>query len=71
MNTMNTEICNECGRSVQFGSNLFVNRILDLNDLEEKIDQNKPFPIGEYICAECEEAINNQSVNVRDNITID
>ncbi len=56
----NKEICNECGRSVKWGSGLYVNRVLDLNDYETRVKMGKPFPEGEYICRECEEKINNE-----------
>ncbi len=52
------QICNECGRSVKFGSGLFVNRVSDFNDFKTKIEMNKPFPNGDYICYDCEEQIN-------------
>lgn len=55
---MEKEICNECGKSVKIGSGLFVNRVIDLNDFEEKQTMEKPFPNGEYICAECDESFN-------------
>jgi len=48
------EICNECGRSVKFGSGLFVNRVVSLNDVETRIEMDKPFPEGDFICPECE-----------------
>jgi len=54
----NIEICNECGRDVSFGSGLFINRIVDLNDYKTRKMINKPFPRGEYICQECEEKLN-------------
>lgn len=39
------ELCNECGRSVKFGSGLFINRVPDFNDYEyRKKEMNKPFP---------------------------
>ena len=55
---METEICNECGRSVKAGSRLFINRIPDFNDYETKIEMSKPYPEGEYICIECNEKLN-------------
>jgi len=51
------EICNECGRSVAFGSGWFVNRVPDLNSIEERIEMGKPFPEGGWLCAECEARI--------------
>jgi len=53
-----TEICNECGRSVSYGSGLFVNRISDLDDYKTRKENGKPFPKGEYICRECNEKLN-------------
>jgi hypothetical protein len=50
---MNTEICNECGRSVKQGSGLFVNRVIDFNDYETRIAMEKNFPEGEFMCIEC------------------
>ena len=48
------EICNECGRSVAFGSGRYVNRVPDLNDEETRQEGGKPFPQGDFICAECD-----------------
>ena len=33
------EICNECGRSVRFGSGWFANRVPDLNDISTYHDR--------------------------------
>jgi len=52
------EICNECGRSVNSSSGLFVNRVLDLDDYKTRRENNKPFPGGDYICRECEAKLN-------------
>ena len=46
--------CNECGRSVAPGSGRFVNRVPDLNEPEERKAAGKPFPQGDYLCAECD-----------------
>ena len=54
---MDNETCNECGRSVKFGSGLFVNRVIDLSDEETRIEMGKPFPKGDFVCSECEEII--------------
>ena len=51
---MTTEICNECGKSVKWGTGLFVNRVLDFNDKEMRIKMRKPFPKGDFICMECD-----------------
>ena len=51
------EICNECGNSAKFGSGLYVNRVIDFNDYEDRIEMLKPFPEGEFICSECEKKL--------------
>jgi hypothetical protein len=48
------EVCNECGRSVEFGSGWFVNRVPDLNTVKTRIKMGKSFPKGDFICAECD-----------------
>ena len=48
------EICNECGRNVDWGSGLFVNRVIDLDNYKTRKAMNKPFPKGDCICRECE-----------------
>lgn len=50
-----TDICNECGHSVKPGSGRFVNRIPDLDDVETRREMGKPFPEGDFMCAECED----------------
>lgn len=54
---MESEICNECGKRVELGRGLFVNRIPDFNDITTRIEMGKPFPEGEFICSECEETL--------------
>ena len=49
------EICNHCGDSVSFGSGKFVNRISDLNDFLTKVGNSLFFPIGDFVCAECDD----------------
>lgn len=49
------EICNECGRSVTLGTGKFVNRVPDLNDIETRRENGRPFPLGDYFCGECDE----------------
>lgn len=53
--TMVEQICNECGRSVAPGSGWFVNRVPDLNDMETRRENGKPFPEGDFLCVECDE----------------
>jgi hypothetical protein len=48
------EICNHCGKSVAYGSGLFVNRILDLNDLETRKENKIRFIHGDFICRNCD-----------------
>ncbi len=49
------EVCNECGQSVRPGSGKFVNRIPDANTFAERVEMGKPYPAGEWMCAECED----------------
>lgn len=49
-------MCVECGRSVKGGSGYFVNRVPVCDDLQTKIDGGRPFPEGEYECADCDSA---------------
>ena len=54
---INVEICNHCGHSVSFGSGRFVNRIPDLNDILTRLDNNLKFPLGDFVCNECDNKI--------------
>lgn len=54
IHTLN-EFCNHCGRSVKFGSGLFVNRIPDLNDIVTRIYNNRKCPKGDFVCIECDQ----------------
>ncbi len=49
-----SETCNECGESVRLGSGRFVNRVPDFNEPEDRREMNKPYPEGDYQCAECD-----------------
>lgn len=62
---MKIEICNECGENVRAGTGLYVNRIMDLNEQNDRIDMGKPYPQGDFICVKCEEEINSRQQNVR------
>ncbi len=53
----NLEICNECGTSVALGTGLYVDRVVDLNDEETRMEMGKPFLMGNYICAICDDRI--------------
>ena len=59
---MEKEICNECGKSVKFGSGLYVNRVTDFNEFDYRLKMQKPFPEGDFICIECDEKLS-QKVN--------
>lgn len=48
------EICNHCGRSVAWGSGLFVNRIGDSNNIATRIANNLNYPEGDFVCIECD-----------------
>jgi len=58
MNMSKNEICNECGRSVKFGSGLFINRVPDFNSPEVRKEMGKKYPEGDFICPECDEKFN-------------
>ena len=55
INEIRVQICNHCGRSVSFGSGLFVNRVPDFNDIGTRIANGLMYPIGDYVCIECDE----------------
>jgi len=52
------QICNECGRSVAGGSGDYVNRVPDGNSIQERIEMGKPYPRGDFMCAECDHKAN-------------
>jgi hypothetical protein len=54
MSTKSVEICNHCGRSVAVGSGRFVNRVPDCNDVETRIANNLQYPLGDFVCEECD-----------------
>ena len=58
------EICNHCGRSVVYGSGLFVNRIPDFNDIGTRKANGLRFPAGDFLCRECdsESSANEQDI---------
>lgn len=58
LNYMKKEICNECGQSVAMGTGFFTNRVVDFNEVEDRIEMGKPYPHGAFICAECNDNIN-------------
>ena len=48
------EYCNHCGKSVVFGSGRFVNRVPDFNDILTRMDNGLEFPLGDFVCGECD-----------------
>jgi len=48
------EICNECGVSVKAGDGNFINRVPSCATYSEHKRMNKQYPLGAYMCAECE-----------------
>jgi hypothetical protein len=48
------EICNQCGKSVAFGSGRFVNRVPSFDNVQTRKDIGYPFPTGAFTCAECD-----------------
>lgn len=51
------EVCNECGRSVSYGSGRFIDRVPDLNTFETRVSMGKIYPQGDFLCKECDEHI--------------
>jgi len=54
------EFCNECGADVKYGHGNFVNRVPDLNSVADRKAMSKPYPYGDYVCAECDEKYTTQ-----------
>lgn len=48
------QACNHCGKDVYFGSGKFVNRIPDFNDVNTRISNNLLFPLGDFVCEQCD-----------------
>jgi len=42
------------GNKVSIGSGRFVNRVPDLNNILTRLDNNLKFPLGDFICEECD-----------------
>jgi hypothetical protein len=55
---MTLEICNMCGKDVSTKSKRFINRIPDFDSLEERISRNVKYPIGDFICTQCDNKAN-------------
>ncbi len=49
-----SEICNECGQPVHALSGNYVNRVIDFNGYKTRKEMGKPFPVGDFMCADCE-----------------
>src|SRR5579884_3850640 len=49
------EWCAECGRSVNFVSGNYINRIPEFNDPEIRKGMGRRYPDGDYICYACDE----------------
>ena len=47
------QICCECGDSVCWGSGKYVNRVPVFDYYETRVEQNRPYPLGTYVCDEC------------------
>ena len=54
------ETCNECGLSVRMGSGKFVNRVIDFSGYKTRREMGKPYPVGDFVCADCETALDGQ-----------
>lgn len=57
------ETCNECGISVAWGSGWYVNRVPDFNSVIQRIKMGKRYPLGDYICARCDNYANSQTID--------
>lgn len=49
------EVCNHCGCDVSRGSGRFVNRVQDFNDVQTRNENNRISPIGDFVCAICDD----------------
>jgi len=49
------DVCQDCGRSVEWGSGRFCDRIPDFDSYEDRVEKNCMFPEGAYICEECDQ----------------
>ncbi len=54
VNSVLVEVCSHCGHDVSRGSGRFVNRIQDLNDVQTRRENERVFPRGDFVCAECD-----------------
>ncbi len=54
------QTCSECGQSVRCGSGGFTNRVIDLSNYKTRRAMGKPFPLGDFMCADCEAELDGQ-----------
>ncbi len=59
-----SEICNECGQPVHASSGNYVNRVIDFNGYKTRKEMGKPFPTGDFMCADCETALSEQTATI-------
>ncbi len=64
--TLTEEKCNICGRSVKKGHGLFINRIICDLSQSQRLEKQRSFPVGDYICRECDAGENPHIVYVHD-----
>jgi hypothetical protein len=50
-------ICCQCSRPVSPGSGLFADRMSEANDENTGMDMGRPYPWGDYLCAQCDAAM--------------
>lgn len=55
------EICNHCGLDVSYGSEKFIDRIPDFNDLVTRMENGLKFPLGDFICRDCDDNLTTAS----------
>jgi len=63
-----SEICNECGISVAWGSGWYVNRVPDFNSIIQRIRMGKGYPLGDYVCARCDNYANSHIIDSEDDV---
>jgi hypothetical protein len=64
------EICNHCGRSVAYGSGLFINRIPDFNDIETRKATGLGFSEGDFVCLECDSKSSGDEQEIHGNVNV-
>jgi hypothetical protein len=56
------EMCNHCGKFVYFGSGNYVNRVPDCNDFVTRVENNLKYPLGDYVCYNCDSKTENNNL---------